>query len=183
MTVAGLGPRVRALPDGAENCAALTACASSADVAACDAVLAACDGRASQRAPRSRPSMQRRRRGVARLCRRAAGATGDKHYHDSSSWQWNLEQVRHATPLDAAQQHENEDDDELPRYRQKRIAHQGTAALRDFSWPYVACGVIHNRGPSSHLRNALKTGRKFKPSVSALCANNGHRRSFARRHG
>jgi hypothetical protein len=39
--------------------------------------------------------------------------------------------MRHATPLDAAQQHENEDDDELPRFR--RIAQGGTAALRDFS--------------------------------------------------
>src|SRR5260370_26490860 len=37
MSVAGLGARARALPDGAENCASLTACASSAGVAACDA--------------------------------------------------------------------------------------------------------------------------------------------------
>src|SRR5436305_7241489 len=37
MIVAGLGARARPLPDGAENCALLMACASSAGVAACEA--------------------------------------------------------------------------------------------------------------------------------------------------
>jgi hypothetical protein len=50
------------------------------------------------------------------------GAPGDKHSHDSSSLAVDLEQVRRATPLDAAQQHENENDDELPRFRQKQLA-------------------------------------------------------------
>src|SRR5262245_22802052 len=44
MIVAGLGARARPLPDGAENCALLMACASSAGVAACEAPrLAACE--------------------------------------------------------------------------------------------------------------------------------------------
>src|SRR5262245_52877298 len=37
MIVAGLGARARPLPDGAENCALLMACAPSAGVAACEA--------------------------------------------------------------------------------------------------------------------------------------------------
>src|SRR5262245_48419299 len=37
MIVAALGARARPLPDGAENCALLMACVSSAGVAACEA--------------------------------------------------------------------------------------------------------------------------------------------------
>ena len=33
--------------------------------------------------------------------------------------------------------------------------------------------------PSSHFRNAPKTGRKFKPSVSTLCATSRHRGSYS----
>src|SRR5262249_27682224 len=44
MIVAALGARARPLPDGAENCALLMACVSSAGVAACEAPrLAACE--------------------------------------------------------------------------------------------------------------------------------------------
>src|SRR5262245_40429165 len=120
MIVAGLEARARALPDGAEICAALTACASSTGVAACDApCLAACDAprlaacaafatinaAATQRSGTAMPERSTARPGISIPMIQApgsgsrAGATRDA--------------------LDAAQQHENEDDDELPRFRQK----------------------------------------------------------------
>src|SRR5262245_42517647 len=116
MTVAGLAPRARALPDGAENCAALTDCASSAGVAAYDApCLAACDAprlaacaafatinaAATQRSGTAMPARSTARPGISIPMIQApgsgsrAGATRD--------------------PLDATQQHENEDDDENSR--------------------------------------------------------------------
>src|SRR5262245_40647153 len=120
MIVAALGAGARPLPDGAENWALSMACASSAGVAACDApCLAACDAprlaacaafatinaAATQRSGTAMPARSTARPGISIPMIQApgsgsrAGATRD--------------------PLDATQQHENEDDDELPRFRQK----------------------------------------------------------------
>src|SRR5438067_5842835 len=104
MVVAGLAPRARPLPDGAENCAASTACASSAGVAGRDPPrLAACAASATistaatQSSGATMPARSTAQPGISIPMVQAPGV--------------DLVQVRHAAPLDMAQQHENEDDD------------------------------------------------------------------------
>ena len=53
---------------------------------------------------------------------------------------------------------------------------------RSFGRAHDRFGSFTTGVPSSHFRNAPKTGREFKPSVSTLCANHGHHPSSALNH-
>jgi hypothetical protein len=65
-----------------------------------------------------------------------------------------------------------------PRLKSKHC--NGSIGHIGRDWLLSAQGSFTTGFPSSHFRNALKTGREFKPSVSTLCATSGCEQSQQR---